>query len=699
MGDKIKRFFSEQGFEYAIYVVLLILITNSVLILYYRSILQKNEELKADVIELNYRNVEFNAIVNRADMAIRGYILVPEKSMFELAMPTTESYEGNNSVIIRIMEKFGYDVSQLQKPLQVYEEYMQLILRMAKLVESGNTQEAIEILKSDPGFAAWQGYSPLQQELTNMVNELEVKAEEEHAMIIRNTMLSQILLLIVVIPFLIVVARKMKMSQQNRQKLFSDLVKSRQKYLFNQAEDNVTIERSNILNEEKTINDIVFNLQKAKNFIGKIAEGNYGVEWEGLNDQNLEKNEENLVGELIKMRDQMEKMKKADEIRLWQTEGVTKFSDIIRNNQNNLSELSDRIVSGLVNYLNAKQGGIFILNEADDGDKFLELKGCYAYDRRKYLNKKIKVGDGLVGQCFLERQHIYLKNVPENYMQISSGLGETKPSSLVLTPLKFENQVIGVIELASLYEFKDHEIEFLDQLGETIASAILTTKNNQNTKELLEKSQQQAEEMRAQEEEMRQNMEELEATQEEMTRKEREISKLLEEAKMRENEIKGKMNEVEQVKNNLEIENAMFSSLMNLLPDRVTIKDKNGIYLRVNKTKANSLKLAGVNEYIGKSDRDIFGEKHFETSYKLEKELMDNDQEFFNKEEKVKMPDGRMMWANTTWTIFKSKIGEVLGTIVYTKDVTNEKTCLEDLESVKLENSNLKGEIDQLKKS
>src|SRR5690606_22290590 len=137
------------------------------------------------------------------------------------------------------------------------------------------------------------------------------------------------------------------------------------------------------------------------------------------------------------------------------------------------------------------------------------------------------------------------------------------------------------------------------------------------------------EEMKAQEEEMRQNMEELQATQEEMARKEREISKLLDDANMKEEqmmaqeeELKQNMEEMaaiqedlekrakeaEKVKERLELENAMFTGLMDILNDRVTIKDKNGAYLRVNKTKEESMKASGIIEYKGKTDADIFDE-------------------------------------------------------------------------------------------
>jgi len=678
MGKRIKGFIRERGFEMAIYVALIILVSNSLLILKYRSILIKNEELKGDVIDLNSRNSEFNSIVNRADMALRGYMLVPEQSMFDPAVQSLNAYEENLSEIERIMAKYGYDVAKIQKPARIYEGYMNLIKKMGELVKNGNTDEALEILKSDPGFVAWQGYYPLQQELVKFVNDLEEKANSEHHMIIRNTRLSQLVLLLIVIPFLIVVARRMRRNRQNRRKLFQNLLESRRKFLFRQGEDNGQNGKSKNVDEEQIIDDIVFNLQKARNFIGRITENNYSIEWEGLNESNIKLNEHNLSGSLTKMKDQMVKAKHENEFRLWMTEGISKFGDLIRNHQNDIHELSDNLISELVTYVNAKQGGIFILNDSSENNKYLELTGCYAYERKKYLDKKIKVGEGLIGQCFLEEEHIYLQNVPQDYMKITSGLGETNPNSLLLVPLKSDSKVIGVIEIASLNEFKNEEIEFLNQLGETVSSAILVVRNNQNTNELLRKMQQQSEELHAQEEEMRQNMEELEATQEEMARKEKEISKLLEQSVNNEKELKVKIDEIEGIKEKLELENAMFTHLMNLLPDRITIKDKKGTYLRVNKTKQDSLKELGFTHVEGKSDKDFFGEEHFQKSYDLEKNLMESDKDSFIEESKLKMPDGSEMWAITTRAKFMTKNGEILGTIAYTKNITDLKNCQND---------------------
>jgi putative methionine-R-sulfoxide reductase with GAF domain len=183
--------------------------------------------------------------------------------------------------------------------------------------------------------------------------------------------------------------------------------------------------------------------------------------------------------------------------------------------------LGDKIVAALVGYTRSNQGGLYLLNDDDQNNKFLELISLFAFDTRKFESQKIKPGEGILGQTFLERETTYLKEVPHEYVRITSGLGGANPKSLLMVPLKIDQAVYGVIELASFNDYADHEIKFVERLSETIASTFASVKSAQRNRTLLEESNSAAEMMRAQEEEMRQNMEELQATQEEMARKER----------------------------------------------------------------------------------------------------------------------------------------------------------------------------------
>jgi PAS domain S-box-containing protein len=227
---------------------------------------------------------------------------------------------------------------------------------------------------------------------------------------------------------------------------------------------------------------------------------------------------------LINLRDNLKKNKeteidrrKEDDQRNWVAEGLAKFSEILRKNNDNINHLSYNIINNLVKYLHANQGGFFILHE-DGQQKYFEMTACYAYDRKKFTDKRVEWGDGLIGTSAIEKKTIYMVDIPDNYVHITSGLGKANPRSLIIVPLIINDEIHGVIEVASFKEFEKFEIGFVEKVAESIASTISTVKINLRTAELLHESQEQAEILAAQEEQMRQNMEELQATQEEAAR-------------------------------------------------------------------------------------------------------------------------------------------------------------------------------------
>lgn len=276
------------------------------------------------------------------------------------------------------------------------------------------------------------------------------------------------------------------------------------------------------------VNRLMDNLLATATFAKEVGQGHYEVKYHPLSEKDL------LGNSLIEMRDNFIKAdaeenrrKEEDRRRNWMQEGLAKFSDILRISSNNLSELSMHVITNLVKYINCNQGGVFILNDEQDEEKFLELTACFAYDRKKFLEKKIQIGEGLIGACYLEKKTIYLKQVPDDYIAITSGLGGAAPKHILIVPLISNEKTFGIIELASFNEFQTHEIEFVEKLCETTASTISIVKINIRTSRLLEQSQHQSEQLRSQEEEMRQNMEELQATQEEMSRKNAENSSVM----------------------------------------------------------------------------------------------------------------------------------------------------------------------------
>ncbi len=276
------------------------------------------------------------------------------------------------------------------------------------------------------------------------------------------------------------------------------------------------------------LNTSIDGLSDKVKFAINIGNGNLESEFNLLSPEDLlGKALLDMRASLKYARDEEEKRKKEDEKRQWTNEGLAKFAELLRQNNDNIELLSKAIIREFIGCLKANQGGLFLFNDDDSANPHFELVAAFAYNRHKYNKKTILLGEGLVGASALERKVIYLTEIPEGYIEITSGLGAAKPTALLIVPLIIEEKVLGAIELASLNPFEDFEIEFAERVAQSIALTITSVRVNIRTTQLLAKTQQQAEEMQAQEEEMRQNMEELQATQEESFRKSGEMQSFI----------------------------------------------------------------------------------------------------------------------------------------------------------------------------
>lgn len=278
----------------------------------------------------------------------------------------------------------------------------------------------------------------------------------------------------------------------------------------------------------QSVNSLKEGLTKTSVFAQNIGKGDLNAEFEPLSTRDV------LGNSLLEMRkslihaDEEEKKRKIEDEKLnWATQGLAKFSEILRTNANNIEELSFNIMSNLINYLEVNQGALFVVDDAMDGEVKLVMKSAIAYGRDKFMHKEVSIGEELVGRCAFERKTIYMTDIPQNYIQITSGMGTANPTALLLVPLVLNEEIFGVIELASFKAIESYQIEFVEKLGESIASTIATVRVNEKTNKLLDQSKTQAEELAAQEEEMRQNLEELQATQEEAARREFETTGII----------------------------------------------------------------------------------------------------------------------------------------------------------------------------
>ena len=260
------------------------------------------------------------------------------------------------------------------------------------------------------------------------------------------------------------------------------------------------------------LNDLIGGLKKISKFSNEIGEENYTSTFKPLGEN------DELGNSLVLMRENLKKASEEAEIRKienfqrsWASQGLAEFGELLRESKKDLEELANETLAKLVRYLNANIGGLFIMNDDDKENEFLELIAFYAYDRRKYVKKQIKIGENLVGQCVLENATIFMTEIPDNYIEITSGIGKDKPTSLLIVPLKLNEKVYGVVELASVKTIEPYQIEFVEKIGESIASTISSAKINLHTAKLLQESNEKSERLTKQELESKKQIEKLEA--------------------------------------------------------------------------------------------------------------------------------------------------------------------------------------------
>jgi HAMP domain-containing protein/signal transduction histidine kinase/CheY-like chemotaxis protein len=186
----------------------------------------------------------------------------------------------------------------------------------------------------------------------------------------------------------------------------------------------------------------------------------------------------------------------------WLKSNLAKFTQMLQG-QKDLNTVTRRILSELAQVVDAQKGMFYILEQGEALDEpKLKLFAAYAYGEEVKSAREFKMGEGLVGQCAVEKKRILLSNVPKTYIKISSGLGKAAPANLIVLPVLFEKEIKAVIELASFDNFSETHLDFLSQLTESIGIVLNTIEANSRTEGLLEQSQSLTEELRRANEEL-----------------------------------------------------------------------------------------------------------------------------------------------------------------------------------------------------
>lgn len=211
--------------------------------------------------------------------------------------------------------------------------------------------------------------------------------------------------------------------------------------------------------------------------------------------------------------------------------------------EENLATAGALIVTRTAQAVDAKHGALYLKQNGDVPS--FALTASYAFHRRKDLPNSFGLGEGLVGQCALEGSRIQVTGGPADYVEIMSGLGKTAPVSLVLIPIKFEDDVLGVLELAALKPFSDNDIELLESIALAAGVSVSAIGSAQQTRELLGLSQAQTEELQAQEEELRAANEQLILRENQLSTTNSELEETTEELRLQQEELKASSERLE----------------------------------------------------------------------------------------------------------------------------------------------------------
>ena len=211
---------------------------------------------------------------------------------------------------------------------------------------------------------------------------------------------------------------------------------------------------------------------------------------------------DNINTMIANLRETTERNKEQD----WLKTNVARFTSMLQG-QRDLFTVAQMLLADLVPLVQAQQGAIYQMASEDNEAPCLRLLAAYA--RHPEQPDRIPLGDGLLGQCALERRTVFLQDIPPGYVRVNSSLGEAPPSSIVVLPVLFEGHIKAVIELASLHPFAATNLIFLEQLTQSIGVVLNTIEATMRTEGLLTQSQQLTVELQSRQSELQQTNQEL----------------------------------------------------------------------------------------------------------------------------------------------------------------------------------------------
>jgi len=298
----------------------------------------------------------------------------------------------------------------------------------------------------------------------------------------------------------------------------------------------------------QSFNEIQLGFSRIIHNIQKVAEGNYSVKLKPRSKV------DEFTLTFNKIIDQLEEAHLKNKEANWFRNGMNQLNETLRGDQET-TEVSSNALEFTINFLNAELGALYLFDEIEEKFRLVASHGLPDKNQFKFIKK----GHGLIGSMCQTKEIKHIKDLPKDYFTIFSGTGEISPKEIILIPLLFNNRLWGVMELASIREFKPHKISFLDNANETITVNIASSIARERLESLLKTTQDQAKELQVQQEELRVANEELEEHTKILTENEKKLQVQQEELRVANEELEERTNQLEIQKNEIEQKNSNLS--------------------------------------------------------------------------------------------------------------------------------------------
>jgi len=263
------------------------------------------------------------------------------------------------------------------------------------------------------------------------------------------------------------------------------------------------VEKKNAVGQmTQAVKTLVDSVERTAQFANSIGEGDFKAEFQPLS------RKDELGNALVQMRDSLLEADRENKLRNWEATGIAEVNEVLRENSDAIEKLSGEILKSLAQYIEASCGGFYLFEEnAAARQRKIKLIGGYALPA--VHKNSLELGEGFVGQAIRNEQVIHVKDIPQENFKVASGIGEFATTQLLVVPIIHQGKAYGAIEFSSFGKFLPHHVSFMSRIGEIIGSAMASSIANSITKNLLEETQFQAEQLKLQEEKLRKTNDEL----------------------------------------------------------------------------------------------------------------------------------------------------------------------------------------------